>query len=253
MGAAEGLGMGFSEVLASRGMNLIMVDFNQPALEALSNEIQNKFKIETLTVIQDLSEPDAWERCKTATEGLDCRLMVYVAAFSIVKPFLEVTPGELDKFLSVNNRTLIQAVHGFASMLKGKKGGGILLVSSLSGVIPPPLVAAYAATKAFIIRLTESLNSEFKPHGIEIGCCTLGIISTPTFWAGNPGFGLFKPSVMEPVTAARYAMDRLGKVPVSTPGLSNRLAYAFLHLLPRRVALFLVGRTMKSMYRMSKN
>jgi len=253
MGAAEGLGKGFSEVLASRGMNLIMVDFNQPALEALSNEIQNKFKTKTLAVIQDLSEPDAWDRCKTATEGLDCRLMVYVAAFSIVRPFLEVTPGELDRFLAVNNRALIHAVHGFASMLKEKRGGGILLVSSLSGVIPPPLVATYAATKAFIIRLTESLYGELKTHGIDIGCCTLGIISTPTFWAGNPGFGFFKPSVMEPVSAARFAIDRLGKVPVSTPGLSNRLAYAFLRLLPRRVALFLVGRTMKSMYKGIKN
>jgi uncharacterized protein len=249
MGAAEGLGKGFSEVLASRGMNLIMVDNNQPALEALSGEIQIKFKIKTLAVLQDLSEPDAWDRCKAVTEGLDCRLMVYVAAFSIVSPFMEVTPVELDRFLSVNNRTLIHSVHGFASLLKEKQGGGILLVSSLSGVIPPPLVATYAATKAFIIRLTESLNGELKPHGIDIGCCTLGIISTPTFWAGNPRFGYFKPSIMEPVAAARYAIDRLGKATVSTPGISNRLAYGFLHMLPRRVALFLVGRTMKSMYK----
>ena len=49
MGAAEGVGKGFSEVLASRGINLIMVDYNQPALDMLSNAIRDKFNIKTIT------------------------------------------------------------------------------------------------------------------------------------------------------------------------------------------------------------
>ena len=249
LGAADGLGKGFSQVLAANGMNLVMVDFNDKVLEATSAEIRNKFEIKTITCLLDLSDPDAWPRCKDAIAGLDCRLMVYVAAFSIVKPFLQVTPQELDRFLAVNNRTLIHAVHDFAAGLREKGGGGILLVSSLSGVIPPPLVASYAATKAFIIRLTESLYGEFKPLGIRIGCCTLGIISTPTFWKGNPVFGHIKPPIQDPVEAATYALRKLGRTPVCTPGFSNRLSYFILGLLPRRQALSLVSRTMNSMYK----
>jgi short-subunit dehydrogenase len=212
-------------------------------------ELQKKFKIKTITRVLDLSEPDAWLICKDVTAGLDCRLMVYVAAFSIVKPFLQVTSQEIDRFLAVNNRTLIHVVYDFAGGLREKGGGGILLVSSLSGVIPPPLVASYAATKAFIIRLTESLYGEFKPLGIRIGCCTLGIISTPTFWKGNPAFGMIKPPIGEPVETASYALRKLGKTPVCTPGFSNRMSYFILGLLPRRTALSLVSRTMKSMYK----
>ena len=175
-----------------------------------------------------------------------------MAAFSVVRPFLQVTPQEIDRFLTINNRTLIHTVHGFASILKEKGGGGIILVSSLSGVIPPPLVATYAATKGFIIRLTESLYGELKPFGIDIGCCTLGIISTPTFWSSHPKFGRIKPPVQDPASVAAYAIKNLGKTPVCTPGFSNRLSYFILHLLPRRLSLHLVSKTMRSMYKMNE-
>jgi uncharacterized protein len=254
LGGAEGVGEGLSEALALQGLNLLLADYNQAAMEERAEHLRKTCGIEVRTLYIDLSLPDSPVVCLREAEALNCRTMVYVAAFSRVKPFLDLSEEEIERFLSVNNRSLILMVHAFASRLARTGGGSILLVSSLSGVVAPPLVPVYAASKAFIIRLAESLFSEFREKGIAIGCCTLGIIETPTFLATGPVYGLFKPPVTTPASVARYSLRKLGKKPVFTPSFANRASYFLLtRLLPRKVALALVGGTMKKMYRNKSN
>ena len=159
----------------------------------------------------------------------DCRLMVYNAAYSHVRPFTEHSHEVLDQFVNVNARSVIHLVSAFITRLRtAGVPGGILLMSSLSGVISPPLVAPYAATKAFNVKLAESLFYELKPLNIRISACTAGITSTPKFWESQPRFGRFKPSIMEAGAVADFAIRNLGRKPAITPGWQNRLSYFLL-------------------------
>ncbi|MEI6681511.1 MAG: SDR family NAD(P)-dependent oxidoreductase [Bacteroidota bacterium] len=249
-GAAEGIGEGFTTVLAASGFNLILADRNEEAMQALALKIRRESHVETVLIHLDLAREDAAAQCLKEVDATGCRLMVYVAAYSKVSRFTELAPGDLDAFLSVNTATLLRMVHGFATMhTQAGKGSGILLVSSLAGLIGPQYVAAYAATKAFSIRLAEALHDELKTNGIDITVCCVGTVSTPTYWKSKPNFDRMKPSFVEPAGVAAYALNNLGRKIIAIPGLTNRLQYFFLRqMIPIRFARWLVNDAMKKMY-----
>jgi hypothetical protein len=207
-------------------------------------------KIETRQLHVDLIDDGSAARCLEAIKSADVRLMIYVAAYSRVKRFAELTNDDLDGFLNINCRTLLHLVHGFSNhLIQENKNGGIILLSSLAGLIGPQYVATYAATKAFIIRLAEALRDELKVKHIDILACAAGTVSTPTYRKSKPSFEKMKPPVMQPDVVAGYAISRLGKTALCIPGLSNRLTYFFLQkLLTRSLASRLVNQAMKKMY-----
>ena len=249
-GAAEGLGEGFCTILAANGFSLILVDHNAGAMQHLALRLREEHRIETVELYLDLADPGAAGQCLGAMASGGCRLMVYVAAHSRVCRFNELENSELDRFVSVNTRTLLQTVHGFSKrLIDAGDAGGIILVSSLAGLIGPKYVAAYAATKAFSIRLAEALEGELKVHGIDIMACCAGTVDTPTYWKSKPNFEKMKPLVMQPAGVASYALKNLGSRTTCIPGLINRLQYLFLvNLIPRRVARKLVNQAMDKMY-----
>jgi uncharacterized protein len=251
-GAAEGLGAAFCEELARRGMNIIMVDVNEDGMESLSVRLKRIFRIEIKKIVLDLSEADAPENCIQAMNGFDCRLLIYNAAYSRVKPFLSAEPEELDLYIDVNTRAPLKLVHAFAHKLKSaKKPGGILLMSSLAGLWGTRFVAAYSGTKAFNLQLAEALSFELRPFGIGISACCAGATATPGYLGSHPADGFFAPSVMDPSKVASIAMRKLGRKTMIIPGFSNRISYFLLtHLLPRRLSSIIVNRAMARTYRL---
>ncbi|MBE0647456.1 MAG: SDR family NAD(P)-dependent oxidoreductase [Bacteroidales bacterium] len=249
-GAAEGIGEGFSIQLARVGMNIVMVDNNLEAMRRLADRIIGEMQVEVRQIHLDLSFQEASGFVFQATEDLDCRLLIYVSAYSKVKPFLSSSPAELDSYLMLNNRTPIHLVYGFAGRLQAKeRSGGIILISSLAGLLGPPLVAPYAATKGFLIRLAESLAAEFKPLSIDITVCCAGLTSTPTFLENTPEKTRNKVKPMDPEKVAEYAVRHLGRKAVCIPGWRNRMSFfLLLRLLPRALSLKIMGKTMKKMY-----
>lgn len=249
-GAAEGIGEGFCQVLASVGFHIILVDRNASAMHALAQDLEQRHHIGTLEVLSDLAAPDAAAQCMSAIAENDCRLLVYVAAWSRVSRFTSLEPDDLEGFLNVNTRTLLHLVHGFSKRLvSAGLTGGILLVSSLAGLIGPKYVAPYAATKSFSIRLAEALHDEMKGHGIDITTCCSGTVSTPTYRKSNPDLSRMKPPLMQARDVAAYALRNLGKKTICIPGSRNRFQYfVLMNLLPRRVARRLVSNAMEKMY-----
>jgi short-subunit dehydrogenase len=250
-GAAEGLGAAFTEALAAKGMNLILADHNAALLDQVAPQTEKKYGVETRRLHLDLAGPESWNSCMAAMEGLDCRLVVYVAAFSRVTEFRNHTGETLDLTVNVNMRTVIRLVHAFTARLRGLgQPGGILLMASFSGLMAPPLVGPYAASKAFNIALAESLWSELKQDGIVITACVAGIIDTPAFRASNPHSGPSRPQVMQPADVAAFALRKLGSRPVVIPGFRNRISWFIIgRLLPYRFALTMVRKTMMKLYR----
>lgn len=249
-GAAEGLGEAYSEALARRGMNLVMVDNQQQAMVNLAQKLEKKYGILTKQLHVDLSEKNAVDLIIKSTKDMDAGLLVYNAAYSLIKPFTEHTPSELDTFIEVNMRTQIQMVHAFSlRLIAQKRMGGILLMSSLAGLIGMQLVSPYAATKAFAWNLAESLHHELHAQQIDVMACIAGPTSTPAYLKTNPTYGFFKPGVMMPEAVAEAALKNLGTKTLFIPGFSNRLNYFILtRLMPRKLAASLANKMMGKMY-----
>jgi short-subunit dehydrogenase len=246
-GSAEGLGKAFSLRLAREGYSLVMVDRNTQALDLLADDIRSQEKVRVLTLPLDLGDTDAWKACMDSISGLDCALLVYCAAASEIKPFLDRSRESLEPFISANNRTVLMLVHAFASRLREEeKKGKILLISSVAGLIAPVYAAPYVASKAFLAALSRSLFHEFREFGIGITTCCAGIIDTPKFRESHPQG---KIRMLNPDKVAAYALRMCGKKAVCVTGTADRFSHFVLsRLLPSRLSSRLVNRAMRKMY-----
>jgi hypothetical protein len=248
-GAAEGIGAAFSTILAEYGMNLILSDKNIHSLNALADELEKSHNITTIRLHQDLSEENASRDCLEKVKNVDFRLMIYVPAFSQVGKFAEYSAEEINLFLSLNIRTPVHLVHSFLQSQQKGKRCGIILMSSLAGMLGPALAAPYAATKAFSLIFSESLYYELKNDKVDILACCAGPTSTPTYWNSKPRNRNTIIEIMQPLDVATYALKMLGKKPFCIPGWKNRLFYYILtRVIPRKVAGNLVSKSMLKMY-----
>lgn len=250
VGAAEGLGEAYTLALAKRGLNIIMVDNQAESLSTLDQRVTSELSIETMQLHIDLRQANAVEEIMNKIQNIECRLLIYNAAYSLIKPFVNHTEEELDNFIDINARNQVKLVHRFAQYLISKEqSGGMILMSSLAGLIGMQLVAPYAATKAFTWNLSEALHHELKDQKIDVMACIAGATATPAYLKTDPTYGLIKPTVMKPDKVAEDALKNLGKRTLFIPGFANRLNYFILiRLLPRKWASSVANNTMKSMY-----
>jgi len=250
VGAAEGLGEAYTIALAKRNMNIIMVDNQKPLLDSLSQQIEHDYSVKTIRLHIDLREADAFEKIISQIKNIECRLLIYNAAYSLIKPFINHSIEELDLFIDINTRTQIKLVHRFSQhLIRKKQAGGMILMSSLAGLIGMQLVTPYAATKAFAWNLAEALHHELKSNKIEVMACIAGATATPAYLKTKPEYGFLKPSIMKPEKVVESALQHLGRKTLFIPGASNRFNYFFLtRLLPRKVAASIANKTMGGMY-----
>jgi short-subunit dehydrogenase len=249
-GAAVCLGESYCVVLAKKGINLFMIDNREEQLISLSGKLAKEYGIQTMSFCIDLFQTDAVEQIVAKTSAIEIRLMIYVAAFSQIKKFGDFTSDDLDHYINVNIGTPLKLVHAFSTRLIGKnQSGGILLMSSLAGLLGMQYIVPYAASKAFTWNLAESLHHELKPFKIDVMACIAGATATEAYLGTNPKYGFIKPQVQQPSEVAVLAMKKLGKCALFIPGFSNRFNYFILtRLLPRKMASYFANKTMEKIY-----
>lgn len=249
VGAAQGLGAEFCRQLAARGLDLAMVALEDDDLRVLARSLEDERGIETRTVVGDITSPEVTAQLDTATADLEVGLLVYNAGLAVTGPWLQ-TP--LDRHLAMvdlNVRGPLRLIDRFVPAMAERGRGGLILLSSMSGLQGTPLVATYAATKAFTLNLAESLWDEWARQGVDVTALVPGPTDTPGYRASAPrrAKGTPQPMPVEPVVAE--ALAALGSRPWVVPGRTNKLTgFVFSRLLPRRRAVRLMGRTMRAMY-----
>lgn len=249
-GASQGLGAVYAEELASRHLNLILIARRAELLESLASALSEKYKIETRILVLDLSVAAAAERILDAVGGLEIGLLVYNAAFSAIGPFLERTLDDHLREVRTNALTPLQLVYLIAEQMLERGRGGIMLMSSLSAFQGSAYISTYAATKAFNIVLAEGLWQEWRKRGVNVLVCVSGAVRTPNYLASEPKqTGGLSDMTMPPEQVVREALAALGKRPFVIPGRINRLSsFIMCHLLPRRMAIEIMGKILRDMY-----
>jgi hypothetical protein len=123
-------------------------------------------------------------------------------------------------------------------------------MSSLAGFQGSGFLSVYAATKAFNRILAESLWYEWKNSGVDIIGCVAGATSTPGYIKSNPGkTSVFAPGVLLPEEVADECIMKLGKQPSFITGRGNRIAaFIMQKILPRKMAINIMGDTTRKMY-----
>jgi short-subunit dehydrogenase len=245
-GAAEGIGAAFASELAARGVNLMLVDINEEKLDATVAPLREQVELRTL--VANLADAAALDAIVEDAAAVDLGLLIYNAGISYVGPFREQTLESSLAQLDINVRAPLVLVHRLLPALLARRRGGLILLSSQSAMRGAPLVATYAATKAWALVLGEGLWEELRHDGIDALAVLPGSTRTPGWLASQPQSSLGTSNVMEPSDVAREALDTLGERPSLIVGQDNRDADAFIATMDRRDAVAMMGDVMRSMY-----
>ncbi|WP_436795842.1 SDR family NAD(P)-dependent oxidoreductase [Actinospongicola halichondriae] len=247
LGAGAGLGESYARQLARRGLDLVLVDRDADALEALAGGLRSSVACRRLDV--DLGLPDAASTLVDAVADLDVGLLVANAAASHVGFFREQPLASIEAQLQVNLATPVALLHRLLPRLTERDRSGVILMSSLSSRRGAPLVATYAASKAYLAILAESLWDELADDGIDVLGVLPGSTRTPGWLSSLPQSGLGTATLMVPDDVVAEALDALGSgQPTLVAGSSNRDSEAMLESMPRADAVRIVGQVMRDMY-----
>ena len=245
-GASVGLGEAFARELAKKGLHLVLVSRREELLCSLGDGLHKQFGIQVRTVVQDLASPDATRKIDDATDDIEVGLLVYNAAYPVIGRFLEQPVEKHLQSIDVNCRAPMALSHLLGNKMVARGRGGIVLMSSLSGMQGCAAVANYAATKAYNQILAEGLWHEFAPKNVAVIACLAGVTRTPGYVSSNPKI---QRSEMAPEQVVRETLDTLGKKPSFVPGALNRLIAFFMsRFLPRRLAIKIIGDATSAMY-----
>jgi short-subunit dehydrogenase len=140
----------------------------------------------------------------------------------------------------------------FGEPMLNKNKGAMIIMASLAGFQGSGFLAAYAATKAFNRILAESLWYEWKNKGVDVIACCAGATSTPNFIKTKPEkANFFAPKVQIPEDVVNECFKKLGKQPSFISGTGNKIAsFIMQRLLPRKMAITIMGDTTRKMYRL---
>jgi short-subunit dehydrogenase len=177
-------------------------------------------------------------------------LLVNNAGISAIGHFLDLPIEKHLSILAVNARAPMLLAHHFGGLMRARKRGGMIFVSSMSALTGTSYVSEYSATKAHDLVLAEALWQELQPFQVDVLATIVGAADTPGWRAENPNPGAKTwPPVMTAEDTVHETLAALGKTPSFVPGAQNRIAtFLTTRLLSRSSAVATVGREMDKRY-----
>lgn len=203
-GASSGIGRDIARYLSSLGYDIIAVARDIETLNKLKKDIQTNVDI----VSMDLANEEDCKKLYNIVKDKKIDILVNNAGFG---DFGEFVDTNLDKELNMINVN-IKAVHILTKLflkdMVKRNSGHILNVASIAGFMPGgPLMATYYSTKAYIVRLTQSIHTELKKKKSKVKISVLcpGPVNTNFNKVANVKFNL-KGQSSEYV--AKYAINK---------------------------------------------
>jgi uncharacterized protein len=243
-GASSGIGKSFAEMLAAKGLDLVVVARRSQRLDELAERLEAAHGVRVTVHQADLAQAGAAQGIVDATSSLDIGLLVSNAGFGLKGPFDGGNPTAMADMLMVNCNAPMMLARGFVPRLKSRRKGGIVFTSSVEGLMGVPFSAAYSATKGFLNSLGEALWAELAPLCIDV--LTLCPGATDTEAPGLQGIDIKTlANVMSPDEVAARALDNISNGPVYIASDHYKASFERLLAMPRRDALLAMARSMR--------
>jgi short-subunit dehydrogenase len=169
-GASAGIGRAFAEVLAAHGYHLVLVARRADRLAAAAAELRHRHGIETHAIVADLEDAQAPSAIVTELNrlGLAVDVLVNNAGYGVPGRYEQAPWTRHDASLRVMVTAVCELTHYLLPAMIERRWGRIINVASLAGHLPAPAGhTLYAATKAFLVRFSESLHAEHVAHGVH--------------------------------------------------------------------------------------
>ena len=170
-GASTGIGYAIAKELARRGANLILsaTARSEDKLRELSSEIKD-LGSECHIFLEDLSRLNSGRSLydQIKLQNLHVDLLINNAGYGRWGTFHEVEMEDYADMIQLNITSLSELSHLFIPDMISKGEGGVINVGSVASLTPVPYSSVYAATKAYVLSLSEGLRYEYRNSNIRI-------------------------------------------------------------------------------------
>lgn len=248
-GAASGMGRIYSEQLALKGYNVVLVDINAKGLEETAAIVQSriessgsiptgmKARLSIIPIVQDLSAPDAADRIYDRTESEGCKIEVLVnnAGVMYCQGIAETSERMLKLIMMVHMNTPLMLCRKYVGAMKERGCGYILNISSLAAWMIWPGIGMYGTTKRFVRNYSRELRIECQKTGVSVTNAYFGAVDTPLVPLKDSlrriARGLMV--MIRPEKAVERALRATFRRRKGTmPGFLNKLFWPFIVILP---------------------
>ncbi|NWY75545.1 SDR dehydrogenase, partial [Erithacus rubecula] len=181
-GGGQGIGRAFAHALGEAGAKVAVVDLVLAKAEAVACELSLK-GIKSLALAADVSKPEDVQRMVDAivarwgTVHIACNN----AGINLNSASEETSLEEWDKTFNVNLRGLFLCCQAAGRIMLNQGYGKIINTASMASLIVPhpQKQLAYNASKAGVVKLTQTLGTEWIDRGVKVNCISPGIVDTP--------------------------------------------------------------------------
>ncbi|PWL04188.1 SDR family NAD(P)-dependent oxidoreductase [Hallerella porci] len=250
-GASSGIGKAIAYALAPQAEQVVLVARRTDKLEALASDLSVRFGVQAYALSADLSESGDAEKVFEKTIELTGRppdILVNDAGAGFCGNAAEISAAAECKMVTLNIESLMVLSKLALKTMNARRKGVILNVASLGGFQPGPYMAAYFASKAFVLSYSQALAEEAKPYHVRVLTLCPGSVDTAFhFLAGSKrGFlRKFWSSSPEQVAWESVRAILLGFPDVIIPGFANKAIVFAERILPRRLVIALTGKLLK--------
>jgi NAD(P)-dependent dehydrogenase (short-subunit alcohol dehydrogenase family) len=176
-GAAGNLGKAVASAFYEAGADLALCDlYPEPLLSVFADSSR------VMVLECDLTQPDSTETMvRTVLDrfGRIDAVTALTGGFSMGGPLHETSVDDWELMMKLNTATLFNIAHAVLPHMRLRREGRIVTVGARAALSGRARMAAYTASKAAVIRMTESMSEENKLYGINVNCVLPSIIDTP--------------------------------------------------------------------------
>ncbi|WP_339436335.1 SDR family oxidoreductase [Pseudomonas sp. EL_65y_Pfl1_R32] len=223
-GASSGIGATYANRMALRGYDLLLVARDFPRLQAISARLTESYDVNVEVVQADLTSAADLATVTDRLRGDDTiSVLINNAGIAMNGHLAESDLDTIDSMILLNVMSLTHLSSAAASNFKTVGRGAVINVASIVALAPEMFNAAYSATKAYVLSLTQTLSGELSPHGIYVQAVLPGLTRTEIWKRSGIDDSALPPNMImevdEMVDAALAGFDQ-GEL-ITIPSLPN--------------------------------
>lgn len=237
-GASSGIGREFAKLFDSYGCELIITARREERLRELADSLQNTPRI----IGGDISGAESAEELYSMTKDENIDILINNAGFGVWGDFTETDVQKEVDMIRLNVETMHTLFKLFLKDFKERDSGKILNVASMAGFAPGPYMSAYYATKAYVLRLTQSVAHELKASGSNVTVSALCPGPVDTEFNDVAGVKFSTPSLTSDYVAKYAAIEMVKGKTVIIPGTAMKAMAVISKLTPDNIAASVTAR-----------
>lgn len=249
-GGSEGIGLAFARQFAGASKDLLLVARTPEKLAEAAESLRGEYKVQVDTLALDVTTENAVSALEATLAGKKAYadVLVNCAGMGLSGRFLDHEESRLLQLIDLNVRALSRLTLHFLKPMCVRGRGGVINMASVGSYAPGPNQAAYYASKAYVLSLTEAIAHETAGKGVRI--CALAPGPTRTRFHERMGalyafYRTFLPLSSPGFVAWMGYVGFMAGARVVVPGPLNLIGTLAMRVMPHRLLLPIISVLLK--------